>query len=469
MTPTINKSDNNTPLYNQIYLYFRQKILNGEIMPGTALPATRKLAENLGVSRNTVNNAYSQLLFEGYVDSKAGSGYIVNDVSMQNIYTPKLDVINNYQTPKKEKVFKYDFGSGRASVDIFPVNEWKRCLNRAFEDLSSKQSFEYPERQGEYVLREAISNYIYTSRGIECRPSNIIINSGLEDSIQNLLFALNIKNPKVSIENPGYHSARKIFHVNGCNIIPAKVNADGIDMEDVFKADSNLMYVTPSHQFPTGAIMSIQNRIKAIEWARNNNSYIIEDDYDSELRYNAQPSPTLYSLDRNNRTVYLGTFSKSLSPDIRISFMILPDDLMYNYYKNTYVLHCNVSSLMQTALAQFISNGGYSRHISRLATSNKRKNAVLTTEIKKIFGDKAKIYGDGAGHHILLEVDSPKPERELLNEAADAGIKLHSISKYWANSEEAPAHTVMMGYGGINVEKIPEAVQILYQTWFNES
>jgi len=267
------------------------------------------------------------------------------------------------------------------------------------------------------------------------------------------------------MENPGYHTARQSFLLSDCKVAPIPVESDGINIEQVQSSNAKLLYVTPSHQFPTGAVLSIKKRIALIEWAKKNNSYIIEDDYDSELRYNAKPSPALFSIDANRHTIYLGTFSKSFSPGIRIAFMVLPDILMERYWERFHALHNSVPTTQQKALARFIRDGHYSRYIDRLRVLNKRKNQTLVHELTSVFGDRATITGAGAGQHILVDIHADLNEQQLLDTALAAGVKLHSAAKYWSSKADANPHQIMMGYGGIALEDIPAAIRLLYDLW----
>lgn len=454
------------PIYEQIYEAYKKQILSGAIEPGVRLPATRKLAVDLAIGRNTVDNAYQQLVMEGYVTAKAGAGYIVNDLSLTHGFWPeKAQTVPHKPAAARPKV-RYDFGSGRAATSLFPVKAWKRCLIDNIDERAFRHAFMYPELQGEYPLRKAIRNYLFSARGIDCQAENIVITSGLEYSIERLMGLFAGQHPVVAIENPGYHSARQAFLLQGCSLCSIPLDHDGVNLDAVRRSGAKFLYITPSHQFPTGAVLPIKKRLETIEWARANDSYIIEDDYDSELRYNAKPSPTLYSSDRHNHTVYMGTFSKSLSPSLRMAFMVLPDPLMEAFHRQYKDLHNSAPTSMQLALARFISEGHYSRHIDRLRVSNKKKNSILIASLHRVFGAKATVTGAGAGQHILVDIDSPLTEHALLETANAAGIRLHAASKYWMDAADAQPHQIMMGYGGIAPEDIGPAIEALYDIWF---
>lgn len=463
--PLIDKSLSK-PIYEQIYELFRSQVLSGALEPGTRLPATRKLASELAVSRNTVDNAYQQLVMEGYVTAQPGSGHVVNSLSLVDLTPPVKAAPSGGGPLKKSLPVKYDFGSGRTFTETFPLKSWRKCVLASLDQEAMKPSYTYPSLQGEYPLRKSIRDYLLFSRGINCKAENIVVTSGLEFSLERILPLFQGRPPVVAMENPGYHSARETFLLHDCPLLPVPVDNDGIDVRQLSGTSADLLYVTPSHQFPTGSILSIQRRLMALEWAMKNDAYIIEDDYDSELRYNAKPAPPLFSLDISNRTIYLGTFSKSFTPSIRLSFMILPDALMQRYMEQYQAFHNSAPSAVQLALAHFISEGYYGRYVERLRVNNKKKNLALIEALNRTFGKKIVITGAGAGQHILADIRCGMDEAQLRAKALQSGIKLHSAAKYWFDPSDAPKHLIMMGYGGISPADIPPAVRLLYQVCF---
>lgn len=465
--PLIDK-DLPKPIYDQIYETFRGQILSGVLEPGTRLPATRKLALELAVSRNTVDNAYQQLVMEGYVTAHPGSGHIVNALPLME-HTVSPPSSHSDARPYREPLpVRYDFGSGRTLTESFPIKAWRKCILASLDHEVSKPSYIYPSLQGEYPLRKAIRDYLLFTRGISCNADNIVITSGLEFSLERILGLFPVSSPVVAMENPGYHSARQTFLLHNCSLIPIPVGSDGLDVRHLEGLSAHMLYVTPSHQFPTGSILSIQHRLRAIDWAMKNDAYIIEDDYDSELRYNAKPTPPLFSLDISSRIIYLGTFSKSFAPNIRVAFMILPDNLRDRYMQQYQALHNSVPSVIQRALSVFISEGNYGRYVERLRVNNRRKNHTLVEELTYTFGKNIHITGAGAGQHILAEILCDLDESQLRTKALQYGIKLHSAAKYWFDPNDAPRHLIMMGYGGISLPDIAPAVKLLHQICFPE-
>ena len=457
------------PIYQQIYEAIKEDILSGTLRAGTLLPATRKLALELAVSRNTVETAYQQLLMEGYLSVRVGAGHMVNDlVLLRDV--PAGASSSSPQPVKrgKEKAYRYDFGTGRADPSIFPTRSWRKHICEQLEISAQKPTIQYPNMQGTGALRGAICWYLKQTKGIQCTPQDIVVTSGQDYSIERILGLLDIPSPIVAMENPGYHSAKAVFQLHRCRLIPIPVEEDGIRTEALASTNADLLYITPSHQFPLGAILSIKKRIKVLEWAQENNAYIIEDDYDSELRYNAMPVPPLRSIDRNNRVIYTGSFSKTLTPGICVAYIVLPPPLREPLLRKFAAYHNSVPTLIQDALADFIVSGDYSRHIDRLRVCNRRKNSVLVEQLDRVFGKRATVIGSSAGHHIFVEIHTRKTEQELLDSALRQEIKLHRASKYWMHQSQASTPQIMMGYGGIQLEDIAPAIELLYTTWFGQ-
>lgn len=458
------------PVYEQIYNSIKEDILGGTLGAGTYLPATRKLALDLSVSRNTVDTAYQQLLMEGYISSRIGAGHVVNDLSLlRDVPVTDRPAAEPQESGRRETVYRYDFGTGRADASIFPMRAWRRHLCEQLERDFQRPSFRYPDMQGTPKLRQAICWYLAQAKGIHCDPEDVVITSGQNYSIEKILGILDLRAPVVAMEDPGYHSARDAFVLHRCRLRPVPVEEDGIRLDALARSGARLLYVTPSHQFPLGAILSIKKRISVLEWAKQNDAYVVEDDYDSELRYNAMPVPPLRSIDVNNRVIYTGSFSKTLLPGICVAYIVLPPQMRGVYRKRYASFHNSVPGLVQNALADFILSGDYGRHIDRLRVCNRRKNAVLLEELERVFGPRASVIGSSAGHHIFVELHTDMTEQQLLDSALKRGIKLHSASKYWLEEPPAWPRQIMMGYGGIQKEDIPPAIELLHTIWFGES
>ncbi len=369
------------PLYIQIYKQIREGIITKQLAEGDKLPSTRQLSKTLQVSRNTVDAAYLQLSSEGYIKSKKCSGFIIEKfdsdllVNFKPHSAPK-NTIDQKKIEKRTDDCLYDFQYGKMSPTDFPVKLWRKLtnqsLNTAIEQLSS-----YNEPKGEIGLRIEIMKYLNQYRGIRCNPEQIIICSGTQPCL-NLLCQL-FKNDfnHLAMEDPGYDGARYVFENLGYQVIPIDVKTDGIDITQLARTFAKLLYITPSHQFPMGCVTSIQKRLKLLDWAVKNEGIIIEDDYDSELRYSGRPIPSLQCNDFNERVVYIGTFSKSLSPALRMSYMVLPKRLLNQYNTVFTEYESSVPWLNQKTLELFMREGHWENHLRKICLSNKKKHDLL--------------------------------------------------------------------------------------------
>lgn len=453
------------PIYEQIYSYFTEEILSGSLPAGTQLPATRKLAEELSIGRNTVDKAYQQLAAEGYIQSKACSGFTVNKIPSGIYAEPVPDPIH-HETIIKKKQPLYDFAYGNMDNSVFPYNLWRKCINNALSFLELTNTIKYPERIGESALRKEISSYLYHSRGVKCEPAQVVITCGQQHSMEIIanIFG-NIEKKGFAMEDPGYDGIRTVFLNHRFNMSYIPVEKDGINMDYVYKLDTDLLYITPSHQFPTGAVLSVGKRKELLNWAETTNTYIIEDDYDSELRYYTNPIPAMQSLDKKERTIYTGTFSKSLSPSMRLAYIIFPKTLLaefYNYYQR---YNSQVSTLHQLALAEFISAGYYERHINRLRTLYKKKQSALLAAIYDVFENNIEVHGEGAGIHLLLNVKGTQCQEELIEKAESADIRLYPSRPLYAISSRCPDNQLLIGFPTVPEKSFKEIMMLLKDAW----
>lgn len=458
-------------LYEQLYLQIKRDITTGMIAPDSRLPATRTLADELGISRNTVTAAYYQLELEGYLRAVKGSGFYVNSFL-------KLDLIKNtslenpsfspVQEDNVRKKCKYDFQYGNIDADIFPTNSWRKCIISSLDSIAGQLCLSYTDKQGEFRLRAAISNYLYQARGVRCTPKQILITSGHQHSLQLLTKLFPKEEYSVSLEEPGYDGTRAIFEMNKYDINTVHLEDDGIFIGDISRLENTLLYVTPSHQFPAGCVCSISKRLEILNWASKHNSYIIEDDYDSELRYHMLPVPSLQSLDHRERTIYLGTFSKSLSPDLRIAYVVLPEPVLKNYNETFKLINCTVPKYLQIALADFFENGSYERHINMLKTHYKKKYDLICSCIKKIFSKKAAVQGSSAGLHLLLSINSQYSQHQIIKRAFDRDVQVYPTDIYWKNKKDCPENQILLGFSSIHIHDIPTAIEKLYQAVYEQ-
>ena len=375
-------------LYEQLYEQMKSEILNEHYAAGEKLPATRQLAAEHKLSRNTVVSAYNQLELEGYIRSVTGSGYYVENISA---FSPdkKSRQSHNIQHSSRQsgKTFDYTFSYGNLDYNCYHSRAWRKCLTNAWDMISMADTASYQMSQGSYTLRSLITEYLYMSRGVNCTPEQIILTSGHQRSIDIITHIFSPSDYSFAMEDPGYNGTWEIVSQSPFRIIPIPLEDDGVSIEHIQRLRDTLLYVTPSHQFPMGSILPISKRLELIEWAVQSGSYIIEDDYDSELRYQSRPIPSLQSIDNSGRTIYLGTFSKSMSPDLRISYMVLPEKLMKDYSSRYSHTNCTVPTVLQLALIEFIQSGNYQRHIGAMKNHYKKKHDYILNYVKQNLED----------------------------------------------------------------------------------
>ncbi|GAA0179725.1 PLP-dependent aminotransferase family protein [Clostridium sediminicola] len=464
ITPIIN-TNSSIPLYMQIYEYIKNEIVRGNIPSGSKLPSIRALSGDMNVSKNTVNSAYQQLLAEGYIVSKNKSGFFIQNIDKELL--KRLDENNTRiekNTQQLKEIINYDFSNGQVDLNSFPFATFRKIMSKSILP-EEKDLLLYGDHKGDLELRSQIAKYIYQSRGVICSPQQILIGAGTQQSLSILSLILSKISKSIAFEDPGYIGARLVFQHNGFYINPIPVADDGINLEILKKSKSKIMYITPSHQFPLGTVMPISKRLELLKWASNENAFIIEDDYDGEFRYKGKPIPALQSLDSKGKVIYLGTFSKSLMPSMRISYLVLPENILNIYEENFRIYEQPVPRINQKALQIFIQEGHWHKHLKKCRSIYKKKQDTLINSINKYFGDKAKIIGADSGLHILIRVSNDMDESELLNSARNKGIKVNPTSIYYMNEFKNNPPLIFIGFAGINVEDIPKGINLLSKTW----
>lgn len=466
-------NESNNPLYMQIYEQIKEQIITGQIPGGTKLPSIRGLSVTLNVSRNTVESAYMQLSSEGYIESKPGSGFISLKLdSMEllkegNRHCKSEEPIKTILNEEDVSHYKYNFRDRCLSAQEFPLDIWRKLSNQTLPHISTKNLTTYNAKWGERDLQIELMKYLKKSRGVSCSPEQIIISSGSEYSLSLLcqLFRRDFDN--IAIEDPGYMAARDIFYNNGYNVTPISLEKDGISIEELNNSSAKAVYVTPSHQFPTGSVLPIKKRIQLLEWAKRNGGIIIEDDYDSEFRYNSRPIPSLQSIDSIGSVIYIGTFSKSLSPSVRIGYMVLPKSLLEKYNKLFKYYHVTVSIIQQRILQQFMHLGYWDRHLRKIHTSSIRKHELLIHTIKEYMGKEVIIHGKNSGLHILLEFKNGLSEKEIVDKAKNNGILVSPVSPFWIREDKYTNNMIMIGFGGMPEGEIVEGIKALKNAIFH--
>ncbi|MBS6396229.1 MAG: PLP-dependent aminotransferase family protein [Clostridiales bacterium] len=448
-------------LYEQIYEYIKEEIQTGNIGCGDRLPSTRLLAERLEVSRSTAQLAYEQLLSEGYIESVPCRGYFA--CQMKELYHLKSEpVIQEEDIPAEEERCRYDFSPNGIDLEHFPYAVWRK-LNREVLLDDQKELFHLGDAQGELSLRRAICSYLHQARGVRVQPSQIVLGAG-NDYLLLLLSRMIGTGHRVAMESPTYRHAYDIFCRLGYDCCTVSMDRYGMNVQELETSGADIAYVMPSHQYPLGIVMPIKRRQELLQWAAEQpGRYIIEDDYDSEFRYVGKPIPSLQGSDSHQSVIYIGTFSKSIAPAIRISYLVLPEALMERYEQVGRSFSCTVSRIDQKMLQLFMERGCYERHLNRMRALYKSKHDLLLAEVRKIKGVK-KILGERSGVHILLQMEESVSEQERVAQAKAVGVKVYPLSEYCIDDRRYEP-TILLGYATMTEDEIREAVRILSAVW----
>lgn len=451
------------PLYLQIYQDYLQEIRLGKLLPGSKLPSQRNLANELGVSRNTVNMAYEQLVAEGYIEAREKKGFFVANIDGVVDLSPKDYSEEIIEEQKKTLAIEIDFSPFGIDLEHAPYGNWKKLTKEVILD-QGEQIFVNGHPQGEESLRRALQEYLHQSRGVNCDIAQIIVGAGT-DYLLMLLTRLLPKEQKVFVEDPVYMQAYRVFENFQYNVIPVGLDENGINMEKIMNQDGDLCFVTPSHQFPTGISMPIQRRLQLLNWAsQREGRYIIEDDYDGEFRYQGKPIPSLQGIDNRDKVIYMGTLSKAIAPSIRMGYMVLPKTLLKQYYKVAGFYATTVPRLEQELVTRFIREGYFQRHLNRMRNIYRNKHDCLIHALEQYMPSIA-FYGQHAGLHFVLHIKSEQyNEEELIQKARNVGVGIYSMKQYCIQ-EQVEDIKFLLGYAKLQIWEIEEGIQRLKQAW----
>ena len=450
------------PLYDQLYEHIKTRILDRSLKPGEKLPSKRRLAQEMGISSQTVERAYAQLIAEGYITARERSGYFVEQLVALFALGTKTTRHQSPQPPRE--TCRYDFKTSVVDPERFPYLEWARLEKEIILD-DIKNAINTLSSTGYLPLREEIARFVGRYRGIETHPDNIVIGAGGETLIP-IIKLLAGSQMIVGVENPGYPKTEKIYRMNGIATIPVPLDEFGLSLNREIAKNANLLHVTPSHQFPTGKVMPISRRLELLEWARSaTGRLLVEDDYDSEFRFDGNPIPSLAGLDKDGRVIYLNSFTKSVAPSLRISFMVLPDDLRDHFLRDYPFYTCPVSLIGQVALHRFMSKGLFERHLNRMKIIYRTKRDQLIQSLRESsLHDKLRIVGAEAGLHFLLEFADGVSETELVESARSMSVRVHSLQEYFLDLLPHPP-TIVIGYSGLETAAMKKAISILETAW----
>ena len=477
--------DRNTelPIYRQLYEFLREKILSGHLAPNTLLPATRTMAKELQISRNTVLNAYKQLIDEGYLESTGGGYTRVTHTLPEQVLAidnhsigksrhledalidsqpPKLsrlgESIISLPYPYWDRSGSRPFSSAQPSVEDFPVKVWERCLQTSWRNIQPEE-LSYPNALGYRPLRETLVDYLRTTRGVRCTADQIVITNGTQHALTSIFTLLLNQGDAVWVENPSYNGVKIALSQIGAELIPVGIDEQGLIFEEGLEQAPNgrMACISPSHQYPLGVTMSLTRRLSLLRWAEENEAWIIEDDYDSEYRYSGYPIEALQGLDQAGRVIYMGTFSKVLFPALRLGYMILPKSLVEPYRAIRAFTDRGTRLMEQATVHTFIEEGHLARHIRRMRTLYAERQQVLVEMAQKFLGDMLELEPNNVGLHLVgwlpAGMDDEQVSKHLLND----GIYAPPLS-YFA-LKNLPRPGLVIGYAAIPANDIVTAVK----------
>jgi GntR family transcriptional regulator/MocR family aminotransferase len=472
------------PLHRQLYDELRQLILAGRLMPGERVPSTRALAESLGVSRTTVTQSYDQLISEGYLQAATGSGTMVchqlpddllRTVPVKAVarkergrarplrlsaYGESLTDCEPFEPPESDLLFH--FKCGRPALEEFPLRLWRRLFLRHYRTNSARMLDYADGSQGFKPLRQAIAAYVSRSRAVNCDAEQIVIVNGSQQALDLITQVLIERGDTVALENPGYLGARRAFLAQGAKLLPVPVDEAGMVVENlaaIAPPNPRVVYVTPSHQFPTGAVLSLSRRLELLKWAEQMEALIIEDDYDSEFRYCSRPIPALQGLAESHSVIYVGTFSKILFPALRVGYMVVPAPLARVFARAKWLADRQTPILEQRVLTDFITEGHLERHLRRMRTLYDRRRQTLVRALKHHFGERVEILGENTGMHLMVRLQTKWSDQEVVERAKREGVGVVSASLYYLKNGRPDEFVI--GYASLSERKIQEGIRRL--------
>jgi len=464
-------------LHRQIYDAYRAAIVDGRLRPRQRIPSTRVLASEIGVSRFPVLNAYAQLLAEGYFESRVGAGTVVSSSLPDQLTSSQLadaphsptrsgprPVARRYpKLPRAEAMpWLQSWGAfrvGQVAFDQFPQHVWSTLVARRCRQMNA-ESAHYGKLMGSEALRKAIANYLKIARSVRCDAEQIMIVNGSQQALEITTRVLLNPGSRVWVEEPCYGLARDVFALNGCHLVPVPVDTEGLQVAAAVRKcrTAQAAFVTPSHQFPLGVTMSASRRLQLVDWAQHAGSWIIEDDYDSEYRYESLPIASLQGLDANSRVIYIGTFSKVLFPSMRLGYLVVPSDLVDRFHMTRRVMDLGPPTFFQEVLADFIEEGHFARHIRRMRVLYSKFRSVLVSRLTEELAAWVEVVGDEAGMHLSVMLKNGHCDMEVAERAARQKLSLWPLSPLYLGGAR---QGFILGFGGTTMTEIPGAVRKL--------
>lgn len=471
-----------TPLYQQIYESFRSRILRSELRPGELVPSSRSLARELRISRLPVLNAYAQLLAEGFFESKVGAGtFIAKALPGRSNPNAAVRPPNTAHGPRRisrhaAALPEYDrpawagslgpFQVGQPELDKFPIEMWLKLTARYSRRMKLK-ALQYGDPMGHLELREAIAAYVRTSRGVRCEAQQIMVVSGSQQALDLTTRVLLDVGSPAWVEEPGYWLVHHVLKAAGCCAVPVPVDGEGLDVAAGIQLNrrARVAFVAPSHQYPLGVTMSARRRLQLLEWAERTGAWIVEDDYDSEYRYDSMPVASLQGLDDNGRVIYIGTFSKVMFPSLRLGYLIIPPDLVERFAAVRQAMDLCPPHMMQAIMADFLREGHFARHIRRMRPIYAERRHVLVTALHRELGDSIRIMGSDAGMHVAVFLAGKRNDRKIAAEAAEQSLWMSALSVLYVGSTSRQG--LVLGFGNAKSVQIEPAVRHLKRILHN--
>ena len=448
------------PLYAYLYRCIRSDILHGILTADERLPSKRPLAEHLQLSVITVENAYQQLEAEGYIYTRPKRGFFVSRVD--RLPAAAQNSSHTTPAPQEPQSWRLDLRSNQVDSSRFPVSTWTRLIRQVLSE-GSAPLLSPVHHQGLLALRQAIANDLRDYKGMSISPEQIIIGAGAE-YLYLLLAQLLGRDAVFAVEDPGYPKIRQVYDKYGAICHPVPLDQQGINLDALTASGATVVHISPTHHYPTGMVTPIGRRQALLRWAEEHHALIIEDDYDSEFRFSGRPIPTLQSIDRNGCVVYMNTFSQTISPSMRVGFMVLPPQLLERYHQDLNFYSCTVPALEQHVLARFLDRGYYEQHLARMRKEYRtRRTAVLEAFQNSSFADRITISEFGAGLHFLLRLDTTLDDDVFRARARALGVRLGFLSDYAAIPQNLQAHTLVISYAGLEPSRLPETMELLAQ------
>lgn len=464
MISVVLEPDGKRPLYEQLYLGIKEEIKSGRLRGGEKLPSKRKMADYLQISLRTVENAYAQLALEGYVAGVEKKAYYVQVVEQAGAKKAlKAAWPTRPAATDVPSVWVHDLKTNRINMEDFPFSVWAKLMRQSLRDESSAL-IEPVHPQGDYALRQEIVNYLRQFRNMEVDAEQVVVGAGTE-YLLGLITEL-LKGRVFALEEPNYHKPALILKSRAVDFHAINIDHEGLCLDKLNRTNASVVLITPSHHFPLGTVMSINRRLQLLQWAsQSRERYLIEDDYDSEYRFNLKPVPPLHSLDRYNKVIYMNTFTRTLAPSLRIAYLVLPPALSNIYRQKLMFYACTVSAVEQYTLCKFMKGGYYERHLNRIRNICKTRRDTLLKGLEPL-SEALSIHGQEAGLHLLLTSKKDMSDKTMVLRAAKKGIRVYGLSDYYLEPAKRTS-TVIAGYGGFNISDLTQAAKLLVEAWRN--